>query len=494
LPNRVWRERLLVVGLLLAVFATRAPRLDQPILENYVGRQVPTAMVARNLVRGSGFLTPRLDTGPFPNLFLVEPPIVAQVDAWLSRWSGLSLEPAGRLVSALATTLAAWGLFGLVRSRQGLRASTFAVIAFAAFPVTIRYGRAFQPDAFAMGCAVAGMWCLDRGGRVSNGIGGILLALGLAQKVTWSFVLVPICLTILRGRSWGRRIAPVLCLIPACCWYLYVGNSLVLDQPGSSTTSDNAANWLHRLAPDSLLDTHRYLVVGRDLLIRAFTPIGFLLCCLGLLRWKSADRLWTTWAIAAGATLLLLFGKLHHEYYWLMLAPPAAALAGLALDRIARRSAALGWMTLTVLVGVGCYQTRSTWTTPPEWRDALALGQAIQRHVPPGELVIAPEAVVYLGDRPGCRLEWETASARRAVNEWSRGQWEEIEDIPQNIVGFYRSNAGARFFADLESDPRDYSRARFHEILRSCGGSGVRILEEKPGRYLLVEFERPQSR
>ena len=69
------REQLLAVGLLLAVFAHRAIRAEQPILENYVGRQVPTAMVARNLARGSGFLDPQLDTGPFPNLFLVEPPI-----------------------------------------------------------------------------------------------------------------------------------------------------------------------------------------------------------------------------------------------------------------------------------------------------------------------------------------------------------------------------------------------------------------------------------
>ena len=53
----------------------RVVHAGQPIVENYVGRQVPTAMVARNLDRGSGFLRPQLDTAPFPNYFLVEPPI-----------------------------------------------------------------------------------------------------------------------------------------------------------------------------------------------------------------------------------------------------------------------------------------------------------------------------------------------------------------------------------------------------------------------------------
>src|SRR6476659_2084385 len=106
------------VGLiLLATVLLRAIDLNQPIVENYVGRQVPTAMVARNLDRGSSFLRPELDTAPFPNLFLVEPPIYAGTAAILRRASGLSLEVSGRLVSALAATLGAWGLFGLVRRR-----------------------------------------------------------------------------------------------------------------------------------------------------------------------------------------------------------------------------------------------------------------------------------------------------------------------------------------------------------------------------------------
>ena len=53
--------------LLLATFLIRAVHAGQPIVENYVGRQIPTAMVARNLERGSGLLRPQLDTAPFPN-------------------------------------------------------------------------------------------------------------------------------------------------------------------------------------------------------------------------------------------------------------------------------------------------------------------------------------------------------------------------------------------------------------------------------------------
>src|SRR4051812_12921168 len=155
------REPVVVAGLLLLAFAARAVRSDQPIVENYVGRQVPTAMVARNLERGSGFLRPQLDTAPVPNLFLVEPPIYAMVAGRVHSSTGLSLGAAGRLVSALAMALGAWGLYGLVRRREGNRVAILSLAVFAALPVTLRYGRAFQPDALMLGCLLASLRSWD---------------------------------------------------------------------------------------------------------------------------------------------------------------------------------------------------------------------------------------------------------------------------------------------------------------------------------------------
>ena len=109
----------LLATVLAATFLVRAVGLDQPIVENYVGRQVPTAMVARNLERGSGLLRPRLDTAPLPNYFLVEPPLYEFGVVALRRATGLGLEQAGRLLSAMATVAAAWGTFELMRRRAG---------------------------------------------------------------------------------------------------------------------------------------------------------------------------------------------------------------------------------------------------------------------------------------------------------------------------------------------------------------------------------------
>src|SRR3954447_19459739 len=166
------------MGLLALTFALRTIAIDQPIVENYVGRQIPTAMVARNLERGSGFFRPQLETAPFPNLFLVEPPIYAAAVVGLRRATGIALEPAGRLTSALGMTLGAWGLYGLVRRREGSRTALLALAAFAAFPLTIRYGRAFQPDALMLGTLIAGLRCWDESEHEAGG-GTPWLALAL---------------------------------------------------------------------------------------------------------------------------------------------------------------------------------------------------------------------------------------------------------------------------------------------------------------------------
>jgi hypothetical protein len=158
--------------------------------------------------------------------------------------------------------------------------------------------------------------------------------------------------------------------------------------------------------------------VGRFLLVRSFTPIGLVLALWGL---RGGDRLWRVWGASAAAALALLAGKLHHEYYWLALAPPAAAGVGRALATLAKRrpwaTAALGG----ALIVLSMAQARATWRTPPEWAALPEAARAVRDAVPPGAWVVAPEALLYAADRPGCRLEFAPAAARRAAGEWGGG-------------------------------------------------------------------------
>jgi 4-amino-4-deoxy-L-arabinose transferase-like glycosyltransferase len=464
-----WDSRWAIGSLLLATFLIRALHADQPLVENYVGRQVPTAMAARNLERGSGFLWPQLDTAPFPNYFLVEPPVYEACVVVIKRATGLSLTEAGRILSALAMALAAWGLYQLARPREGQRVALLAVAAFAVFPLGIRYGRAFQPDASMLGAVVAGLACWDRYRSRQHwpwlAAGWSLFAVGLALKFTAAFLLAPLLLVILRARGFRVVLAAFSTLMPACLWYAWAYHLLDVHD-GSRASAQNQAIWLGVLWPSALLQAETLKIAGWSLLVRAFTPLGAGLALIGV--WKAGrvdcdrDRLWWIWGISGLVTMALVAEKLHHEYYWLVVAPLAALGAGRALAWLAgiSRRGAIGVTAALVLLCL--WQARTTWRTPAEWADLEAAADSIKASVPPGAWVVAPEAVLFQADRRGCRLEWTQKAVERAAAEWPR---EEHVENPLELIAYYRRQ-GARYFADLGSLGADQRRKGLHDAIR----------------------------
>ncbi len=465
-----------LAAILAAAFAVRAVGPGQPIVENYVGRQIPTAMVARNLERGSGVLWPRLDTAPSPNYFLVEPPLYGLGVVVLDRATGsmLGLESSGRVLSAIATAVAAWGLFVLAARRGGSRAALLAAGMFAAFPVTIRYGRAFQPDMAMLGAVLAGLACWDRaidaarpsGRRAWLGVGWVLLAVGLALKI----LILPVVAVMAwrletRGRA-ARLIAVVAALVPALLWYAWAAH-VVAAGGGSRASADNGAIWIGLIAGSAraLLDRGTWAMVARFVAVRAFTPIGAVIAAAGLIAARGAGA-WRGWSLAAGVTLAMLAPKLHHEYYFLLLAPAAAAGCGLMLDRLARgrRGAVAAGAVAAVLVAMGLVQARSTWRTPDEWAGLDAASRAVAETTGSDDWVVAPEALLFAADRRGCRLEWTEAAARRAAGEWGEAEARAVRG-PDELVAFYRDR-GARYFADLGDRRNDPRRMALHDAVR----------------------------
>jgi hypothetical protein len=480
------REKAAVAVLLLATFALRAIRPDQPIVENYVGRQVPTAMVARNLERGSGFLRPRLDTAPSPNLFLVEPPLFAMAAVGLRRATGLPLEPSGRLASALAMVLAGWGLHGLARRREGVGVALIALAAFAVFPVTIRYGRAFQPDALMLGALVAGLRCWDEHehgrGWAWLGVGVVLIATALAVKVVAAYVLIPLVVAILRPRRPRMVVLAVATLVPALLWYAHAA-ALLAEGGGSRASADNGAIWLGILVPSALPRAGAVSSIAWTLAVRTFTPLGFGLAVWGLLRERGGDRLWWVWGGSALAALALLAGKLHHAYYWMAVAPVAAVGVGKGLMALSRRGAAPAWAAGCGLVVLSLIQASSTWRTPPEWSSLPEAARAVRSHVAEGAWLVAPEALLFAADRTGCRLEFTRSSAVRAAGEWGEGL---TSEGPLALVEFYRSR-GARFVADVAAGG-DPARLALHEAIRRR----YNVVVDRPG-VLLADLSFPQE-
>jgi len=525
------REHWLLGLILAAIFGALATRADQPIVENYVGRQIPTAMVARNLDRGSGFLHPTLDTAPFPNRFLVEPPIYAQLVVWIRSgigfvWRivgkssvGFVWEIPGRLTSATLITLGAWSFHGLVRRREGPTVAFLALASFGIFPVTLRYGRAFQPDAAMLGFVLLGMRGWDEyqaeGKHRWAWLGGFALAVGLALKITSAWVLIPYSLFVTRLPVKLRLAIGIAALLPAITWYLYAWGEIRLgssEMRGSLASTDNAAIWIRALSPETWLRFATWEAIARNLVFRSFTPIGFALGLAGwiLVRPDGTDRLWLGWGIGCGLAILGLASKWHHGYYWMVVAPPAAlgvahSLIFVGKQRFGGRFVALG-LGLFLLITCG-YQSRLTWRTSAEWRSIRESSARIAAVVPPGSLLIAPEAVLFYADRPGFRLEFGPEAARRASGEFGDPiPVHQVTFHPLALVNFYATRADAgnpaarfrsptsqkrrelppRFVADVGSVIGDARRTAWRAALR-CRLLTRILIDERD--LILAEFE-----
>jgi 4-amino-4-deoxy-L-arabinose transferase-like glycosyltransferase len=502
------RERLTLWLLLAATFAVRAIHPDQPIVENYVGRQIPTAMVARNLERGSGFLHPQLDTGPFPNLFLVEPPIYAQVVASIRPIIGFDLEPTGRLVSAAATALAAWGLFGLARRREGLLTAFLALASFSLFPVMIRYGRAFQPDALMLGCVLAGLrgWdeYEDQGDWRWAAFGGFVLSTGLALKVTAAWALIPFALIVRRWPVGVRAAALAAMLLPAVAWYVLAWDRLASPGTGSLASSENAKIWARAASPEAWLRFGTYADLGRNLVIRSFTPIGFVLASWGLLASGKLDRLWLGWGAGCGLSILGLASKWHHSYYWMVVAPLASVGVARGLVRLAGLRK-LGWPLAVGLgssfLGLCLVQSASTWETPKEWASLGEAANAIAALTSEDEMIVASEAILHHAGRKGYRLEFEPAAARRAANEWivpRDGDGWSLLPLTELYWNIHRMESHKLFMtahgtviqqssdhllvADVGLDREDAGRRAWREQIRARGRT--KVLIDRPDLFI----------
>lgn len=476
---------ILMLGLVL-----RALNLGQPIVENYVGRQIPTAMVARNMDKGSGFLRPQLDTAPFPNFFVVEPPIYQWFVVGLRSLTGWPLEVCGRLVSNLAATLGAWGVFVLVGRRTGLASALAAATAFSMMPITIRYGRAFQPDALMIGACAAGLACWDRsetGDRRWLTAGWLFMATGVAAKITAAFMLPVAVFAVFRRRD-RRVVAGVATtLVPALLWYLWADH-LLAGSTGSRASADNRAIWMRLIGLSALAKGETWSHIVRFLVVRGFTPIGLAVAAWGLRPRSGRERgglVWWLWAGFALATMAMLAEKLHHEYYWLCLAPVVAAGLGEAWSRVAERNARLAWVG-ALGFGVLCVGfSASTWRTPEEWRTLDGAAEAVAASTPPGDWVVAPEPLLYQADRRGCRLEFTPRAAARAAAEW--GTDAKVDD-PLELIEFYRSQ-GARWVADVGAGVGDDRRMALHDGIRRR----YKVWMDRPG-FLLAELISDEPR
>ena len=449
-------------GALALVLAVRLVleilHLHQPIFEGYVGRQIPTAMVARNLATGGHFFYPRLQTGPFPSYFLVEPPIYACIAAILHKINALPLDASGRIVSLAGLSLTAIATFQICRKHWGLQSAQWATATLLAMPVALRYGRAFQPDMLALGLIFFALAMEDQSDDKKpfyRRFHFLFYMLALATKVT----LAPLLITRLAfykesAKGPNRKsiikwaLESSLILTPALGWYAWC-LWLKSGHAAAGQSADGLAYWLKMIGPLALFSKESIKTIWPNLAWKSWTPLCFMLVPTALFYFHKS-RFLQYHLFSTACWLLLVGAKAHHAYYWLVPTPAIAICAGLWIN--SPQAKPVRQCLLLALIATGLLQSRATWKTPPEWQPLTTDLQAIRSilNSDPARHLIAHEAAVYAVNRPGLRWEWSPLAQQRAASAWGTGGLS--GDPPAALLEFYL-NHGGRWFLAIETDP-----------------------------------------
>lgn len=469
----------LIVAVLIVRLGLELRCLNQPIFEGYVGRQIPSAMVARDLSRDGSWLWPKLQSGPFPNYFLVEPPVYAGFVASVQRLTDLPIESCGRLVSLLGLSLAALAVWKTVRHVGALNKTNddfnvgnkrliawAAVLLMISFPVAIRYGRAFQPDAMAIGLTFLGVTLANqKRGRIELNLGRFLLAIGIATKITLFPYLLLLDISDSKNDKWYRRISNqiisrLIYLIPAVSWYLWVmwlkwaNRDAIMGQ-----SADGFQQWWSMIGPLSLLHSGYAREIIMNILVRSYGPIALALVVVAIFQFRM-DRRIVQYLGFIAVWLCVVGSKTHHAYYWLVPMPVIAIMAAMGISQYRaiqkynsiRHHNAFVAIMIVICVIPGLLQSRSTWRTPEEWRPLVEIPNEIREALnrDPSGIVVAHEAAIYAIDRPGFRWEWPQSAQTRAAAVWG----EDLRgNAPAALLQFYRAK-GARWFLAIETDPQ----------------------------------------
>ena len=348
-----------------------------------------------------------------------------------------------------------------------------AVAAFAVFPLTIRYGRAFQPDAAMMGAVVLGLACWDRHRSSPRwywlAAAWFLVALGFALKITAAFLLLPL---VARHRACPIAASDTHGLLDASAGPVVVcvgrpparrREKARVPRPITGRSGSGCSG------PSALLKRETLKFVGWFLLVRAFTPLG---CGPGALRaslvdarrqrsiatrsgWSGESRHWLPWRFSPRNCITSITGS-----------------CSLPSPRWGSAAAWHGWRRAHrgVAVAAGCdrsscsrgFRSARRGGRPPngtDWNRRPAPSRRRSRPTPG-----------WSRRRPCCfrpiaaAAAWSGATRPRRERPESGRRARQV-DGPLELVEYYRRQ-GARYFADLGCREADLTRKGLHDAVR----------------------------
>jgi 4-amino-4-deoxy-L-arabinose transferase-like glycosyltransferase len=496
------------LALILALAAVlRLHNLTAPIADNLQAKQAYSANKARNIARAPFDPLRRtldlLDGQGRPMELVEEVPLYIGL---LGGAYALFGEHAawGRLLSILGSLVAIAAFYDLARREHGARAARIAALLLAIAPLSVFYGRAVLPDpwmlAMMLACAACYRRYLDGEGRVWLFAASVCGLLAVAFKY-WGLMIVVVLADMAR-RRWGTWRAlgrpsfvalMAALVVPTALWMALVFARAPNPVWTGWVAGEPASPYLVAQQPSALGNRQLYAALVTRFLIRDCGPFAGVLFAAGAwaaLRRRVPDGFrfgslgaWTF----MGLFFYFLFAPktIDHDYYELMMLPPAltwAALGWMALGRsvgwIALRSIhPTGWRALAVLVLGLAVVVQSPWIMGGMFRverGKVALGERLGAACSPtGRVVsigpgIAHVVVVHESRRAG----W-TLRARALPDDWP-ARLAQLHALGAEVVGVY---------FDAKTTPAE--RAAYEPMLRA-----LPVVEHRvgPGRRPAFEY------
>lgn len=215
--------------MLIAGFAVRLYKVENPIADWHSWRQADTSSVSRNFAKdGINMLRPTYDdissiqTGIFnPEGYrMVEFPIYNAVHATLFNTFGrFSLEVWGRILTSLIALSTAVFLYLLGKRYYGSMVGLFTAFFYLFLPFNIYFTRVILPDPLGVLFAVSGLYFF----RVNFVISGLLFALAFLQKPFFAVYLFPLIPDLIKKENLRKNLAFIfLSFTPFLLWRAWI--------------------------------------------------------------------------------------------------------------------------------------------------------------------------------------------------------------------------------------------------------------------------------
>lgn len=407
-------EYLLLFLILVAAFALRLYKIDNPVADWHSWRQADTSSVSRNFIKnGSDLLHPRFDDlsnvpsgKENPDGYrMVEFPVYNFLQAEAAKnFPQKSLEWWGRMISILSSVGTLLFLYLIVKKYSGVRVAFFTAFFFAVLPYSIYYSRVILPEPMMVFTAVSSIYFFSRwldGGKGSPYfyfISLFLTALTLLLKPFGIFLLLPQLFLVWKKWQLSFLKKPllflylILAVVPFGLWRMWI-NQYPEGIP--------AYTWLFNDANIRFKGAFFRWLFGERIGKLILGYWGLPLLVLGLAKIEKHEGwFFRFWLLGALAYLFVIAGgNVRHDYYQILILPAIVIFLAKGAD-ILLNSVSLNKITASILLVVctafmlsfSWYEVRGYYNiNHPEIVEA---GRAVDALVPANSKVIAP----YMGD------------------------------------------------------------------------------------------------